>query len=441
MSTARRIDAREYDYLVPKHVGREGVHCVSEADFAALREFVLGNRGDGDDGVELMRLCVVPGLGEALQLRNYVGVIELKDGLQIEVLPKIDTSHNSAASERSIFLRMLAELGGNLPFKSIERASVSSDRLPIFEVFVAMFLEECSRLVRAGLRSAYGEVGSRESYVRGRIDFSQQVRESSIHAELVHVIHDELVPDRPENRLIKTALDYLRRRSRDFDNMRRITQLMPAFDGISLSRNVDADFSLCVVDRATKGYTTLLEWCRVFLKGESFTMFHGSNVATALLFPMERVFEDYIGNTLCRMGVARNRAPLRRVDLQVSTRWLFDDRRVSLRPDILCTTHEGRTVVLDTKWKMIASPKDVTVADMHQMYAYGRRYRTRDERTQHVVLLYPWHRGVRPGLMSSGRHISPDGVQVDMYFVDLSNAEKSLAELLPLISDPMSLEV
>ena len=40
---------------------------------------------------------------------------------------------------------------------------------------------------------------------------------------------------------------------------------------------------------------------------------------------------------------------------------------------------------------------------------------------QHVVLVYPWHGGVRPGLLPSGRHVSCDGVQVDMLFFDLSN--------------------
>lgn len=96
--------------------------------------------------------------------------------------------------------------------------------------------------------------------------------------------------------------------------------------------------------------------------------------------------------------------------------------------------------MLDTKRKVVPSPKDVSVADMHQMYAYGRRYRTCGERMRHVLLLYPWHRGVRPGLMVDGRHISPDGVQVDSFFVDLSRAEESLAELLRLVSEPSSLE-
>ena len=41
---------------------------------------------------------------------------------------------------------------------------------------------------------------------------------------------------------------------------------------------------------------------------------------------------------------------------------------------------------------------------------------------QRVVLVYLWHGGVRPVILPSGRHVSCDGVQVDMLFFDLSNA-------------------
>ena len=37
-------------------------------------------------------------------------------------------------------------------------------------------------------------------------------------------------------------------------------------------------------------YTTALRWCEVFLSGKSFTSFTGSDVAYALLFPMETLF-------------------------------------------------------------------------------------------------------------------------------------------------------
>jgi 5-methylcytosine-specific restriction enzyme subunit McrC len=45
-------------------------------------------------------------------------------------------------------------------------------------------------------------------------------------------------------------------------------------------------------------YNKALSWCRVFLRGNSFTAFAGNEVALALLFPMEKVFESFVAAKL-----------------------------------------------------------------------------------------------------------------------------------------------
>ena len=425
----KHIVAREYEYLTRFNRKQRGCHDLTNDEFNALREFVLENSvGDADDPLELMRLCSPPGIGEAFQLRNYVGVIELANGLQIEVLPKIDIAAGRHITDREIFLRMLSTLGSDVSFKALSDSHVSTAEMPLFEIFIGMFLEEANRLVRMGLKSAYVETHGEERFVRGKIDFAREFRKNPVHAEYFNIVFDEFELDRPENRLIKTTLLYLKGVTRNADHSRSITSLLPAFETVSVSRNIDADFARCVINRATKVYGTLLGWCRVFLKGESFTMFKGNSVATALLFPMEKIFEDYVGQCL-RLESIRRKA-LRRVELQAQTQWLFEDHRIRLRPDILCEKHDGHLVVLDTKWKRVSGPRDLSVADMHQMYAYGQRYRCAGEMMQRVILLFPWHKDVKPGLLESGKHISKDGVQVDMFFVDLANMDKSMDELL-----------
>lgn len=433
----RHIVAREYEFLVPEDAGRSNCHAAGADGFAALREFVLANKED-DNSLDLMRLCSPRGIGEAIQLQNYVGVVELSDGLQVEILPKIDISPESGVSDREVFVRMLAELGSDLTFKMFERAELASGEAPLFEVFVRMFLEETSDLVRRGIRSSYVTVESEERFIRGKINFARESKKNPARALMTNLIHDELLPDTPENRLVKTALIYLRRSSRDGRNLRSVARLLPAFEDIGVSRNIDADLARCVRSRLTRNYEVLLSWCRIFLSGESFTMFRGDAIATALLFPMESIFQDYVGKMLRRY--AMHDGALRRVELQATGQWLFEGHRVSLRPDILCECNNGRRVVLDTKWKRINGPGDLSVADMHQMYAYGQRYRSESENMQHVVLLYPWHRDIQPGMMRSGRHVSSDGVQVGLFFIDLSNIQRSLRELLALVADPTTLE-
>lgn len=426
----RHVVAREYEYLVPAELGRTNCHDVGADSFASLRDFALSNR-EGDSPLELMRLCSPRGIGEAIQLQNYVGVIELRDSLQVEVLPKIDVTPGSGVGDREVFARMLEELGTDVSFRSFDRTGLTTGKAPLFEVFVFMFLDEAANLVRRGIRSGYVAVESEEKYVHGKIDFSREARKGAGRAHMTNLVHDELLPDRPENRLVKTTLLYLRRNSHDNGNVRRVIQLLPAFEGVGRCTNIDADLARCIDDRSTRAYGTLIAWCRVFLHGESFTMFKGESVATALLFPMEKVFEDYVGRLLKRRAL---HDPLvERVELQATGQWLFEGRRVSLRPDILCGCANGRRVVFDTKWKRVFGPRDLSVADMHQMYAYGQRYRAEDEDMQHVVLLYPWHEGVKPGLMPEGRHVSSDGVQVDMFFFDLSDAANSITSLLETI--------
>ena len=62
--------------------------------------------------------------------------------------------------------------------------------------------------------------------------------------------------------------------------------------------------------------------------------------------------------------------------------------------------------------------------------AYGQRYRSEEEKMQHVVPLYLWHEGVASGIIRSGERVSCDGAQVDMLFFDLGSPKKSIDALL-----------
>lgn len=64
------------------------------------------------------------------------------------------------------------------------------------------------------------------------------------------------------------------------------------------SADYKGDFAKYISDRNMKDYNTALMWCRVFLMGKSFTSFAGSEIALALLFPMETLFENYVAAIL-----------------------------------------------------------------------------------------------------------------------------------------------
>lgn len=76
--------------------------------------------------------------------------------------------------------------------------------------------------------------------------------------------------------------------------------MLGVFSNVEASADYKGDFAKYISDRNMKDYNTALMWCRVFLMGKSFTSFAGSEIALALLFPMETLFENYVAAILKR---------------------------------------------------------------------------------------------------------------------------------------------
>ena len=159
------------------------------------------------------------------------------------------------------------------------------------------------------------------------------------------------------------------------------------------------------------------------MMGKSFTSFAGSEVAVALLFPMETVFESYIAALLKKELIPKGYS----VSAQDRKYHLFDepDKKFLMKPDIVVTRKsDGAKFIMDTKWKVLAESKanyGISQADMYQMYAYQKKYSS-----ENVTLLYPKTENVsRDDIEFS----SEDGVVVRVKFIDLFNT-KDLSYLI-----------
>ena len=383
------ISVREYSAFCAKKENvppLSGYTYLEPSAFEALERFVLeNNREDGEGALELMSLSARKGVGKIITAKNYVGVIVMNDGTVIEILPKIYSEEREASLEESkkIFLKMLRALR-DPSYKTFQTADLDVCRMDVLEIFVRLFTDEVKGIVKRGLKSSYAIAEENSECFKGKIKFTEQVKFNYVHQERVYVAYDEFTVNRPENRLLKSALRYLYSKTSSSKNKKDIKTLLEAFSEVSFSKNYDADFASIVPDRNTANYTTALSWAKVFLKGRSFTSFSGSNVSVALLFPMEQLFESYIA-----LLIKKNLAPKGfNVSTQDKKYHLFDepDKKFLIRPDIVVSKNE-ETFVLDTKWKLLADNKlnyGISQADMYQMYAYQKKYAAKN-----VTLIYP----------------------------------------------------
>ena len=413
-------------FVADKNV--DGANYIPQKTFDELKRFILLNRDNSDDGLELMGISYKKGVGEVITAKNYVGMISMKDGTTVEILPKICSKidDKDGSEAKKLIVRMLKTLRKS-PFKNVQTSTVNIAKIDIFEIFIRMFIEEIFSIVKHGLKCIYDTVEENSSRFKGKMLFSKQIKFNFAHKERSYVEYDEFNTNRPENRLIKSTLSLLYRLTKSSKNKTDIKTLLNAFSEVPESVNYDTDFSKCISDRNTKDYSRAMIWCRIFLKGKSFTSFAGSDVAYALLFPMETLFESYIA---CLIKKEINSDEYN-VSAQDKSYYLFEkpEEIFSLRPDIVITSKsdEDKTVyVMDTKWKLLNNNPPtygISQSDMYQMYAYQKKYKAKN-----VTLIYPMT-DVVP-YTSEISFDSGDGVTVNVKFVDLFDIKNSIKNIL-----------
>ena len=200
------------------------------------------------------------------------------------------------------------------------------------------------------------------------------------------------------------------------------------FQTIDPSKNYTKDFSKVNIDRNTLDYKDIIIWSKVFLLNKSFSTFSGDTNSRAILFPMEKVYEAYVGQKMKHVLGEINCE----ISLQDRGYYLFEEI-FSLRPDIVVTREDGHKIIMDTKWKRLINDEGknygISQSDMYQMYAYSKKYKTSD-----IWLLYPKTEEVKgldniifKSLEVDGNYVND--VNVSIFFVDLNNIDFSLGQL------------
>ncbi|MDD5792116.1 MAG: McrC family protein [Erysipelotrichaceae bacterium] len=423
------LEVREFDTITgnPEYKNDEKYKYLDTSAFQGLVEFIHEFSGNEEnaDALDFMRISYKRNVGDVVTIKNYVGLIQMNNGYQVQVLPKIsfDTGEDAGNKEtKRIFLKMLKSMK-DFPSKVFNDASLKVDRMNLYEIFINMYLQEVRQLVKRGIKSAYVGQEDNLKFYKGKLLTSQHIKANMVHKERFYVAYDEFHPNRPENKIVKATLIKLQKLTTSAENSKEIRQLLTAFEMVEPSTNHTKDFSQVTIDRNTKDYEMLMQWSKVFLLNKSFTTFSGENTSRALLFPMESVYESYVAQQMKKvLGPAGWD-----VSSQDKGHYLFMEprRQFALRPDIVCTRGD-RIVIMDTKWKSLINNEranyGISQADMYQMYAYSKKYGTSE-----IWLLYPLNDEMRNH--SDIKFESGDGTTVRLHFVDLTRIPETIEEL------------
>jgi 5-methylcytosine-specific restriction enzyme subunit McrC len=338
---------------------------------------------------------------KALRVRNFVGVICAPDGTQIEILPKTSEGEQNPQDTRDLLWKMLGTVE-DLHFLETTKAHLKLRSAPLSEALVSIFLDQVAGLVRRGIRRDYERVEEEEPFLRGRLRVVQQMRLPPGRQHLFPIEYDLFSDNRPENRLIHSALVKVARTSKTAYNQRLARELRHGLESVPLSSSYEADFTKWRTGREMIHYQPILPWVRLILNQQCPFSLNDEHAGISFLFPMEKLFEKYVAEILRRRLSPRQIS----VHTQLRTQYLAEQPRAfQLKPDLVLTCGAERLSVMDTKWKLIdqraayddgsEDPKaGIAQGDMYQLFAYGHKYLGGKGR---LALIYPkWSGFTRP---------------------------------------------
>ncbi|TNF06697.1 MAG: restriction endonuclease [Gammaproteobacteria bacterium] len=395
---------------------------ISETAFDWLCELAEGFRRSG---TELLQLH-----GQRwLRLDNFVGVLESPCGQVIEILPKHHDEGDCEHRSRELLCKLIA---GALDISKRETspAGLQLYRAPLAEWVIRQFLQALEYLVKRGLRFDYQRLEEEQYYLRGQLDVVKQMRQPPGRRHRFHIRHDVFLPDRPENRLLKSALMLVCQTTQDADNWRLAHELGGILHDIPTSHDIAEDFRRWRNERLMAHYQHVKPWCELILYRQMPLSVVGEYRGISLLFPMEKLFEDYVSTWL-----RRHLAPSTQLTTQASRHALCRHQAqpiFQLRPDLLIE-QGGRRWVLDTKWKRLDADDrkqnySLSQSDFYQLFAYGQRYLGGQGE---LTLIYPAWRKFQAPLAP---FVFDDNMQLNVVPFDLDNDELLLPEgsTLPL---------
>lgn len=385
------ITIYEFDVLIAEASGDaypEGSHTIPDKVYEWLERQCL--RAADESGAQWLRLSQRRG-HRVVQVTSFVGVIRAPDGYQIEVLPKVGKAIGGGAVEaRQLLIEMLSCLQG---FRHVQTdsAKLSATHMPLLEVFIAEFLRTVGHIVKRGLRSSYSCKQDNLFALRGKLMMASHLRQNLYRADRFFTEHDEFSIDRPENRLLHTALRRVLMLSAAQTHQQLARELDFVFADIPVSVQPRIDFQLVRLDRGMGYYSDALAWAKLILEEQSPITGSGGHNAPSLLFPMEAVFEAFVAKHLAkqlvRPLVLKAQARSHHLVRHQEQNWFC------LKPDFLIQDANGDLLVLDTKWKLLdglkangTSKYGLAQADFYQLQAYGQSYLNG---TGDVVLIYP----------------------------------------------------
>jgi 5-methylcytosine-specific restriction enzyme subunit McrC len=320
------------------------------------------------------------GLRNGVKFRNYVGAIQISNTV-IEILPKADKAKsNDFVKWQNVLLQML-KVCKRLKIDSLTTADLNQKHHSILDLYFELYLNQLDILLHSGLFKKYQQKRGNVLALKGSLDFAKSIRYNLVHKERFYTTHQQYTYDHLVHQILLKALLILKNINSKALLTDRINRLLFSLPEIREIKIGAEHFEKIVWDRKTNPYQEAINIAKLIILNYSPDIQGGSENMIAILFDMNRLWEEFI--TVCLEKKLAGRYHVKRQNTKIF--W----NNKTIRPDIYFEREYTNTqdtlerFIIDTKWKIVEDnqPSD---EDLKQIFAYNAHWGS-----EHSLLLYP----------------------------------------------------
>lgn len=319
-----------------------------------------------------------------VRFKQYVGVIQIGN-ITIEILPKADkqkSTENDKKQWHDVLLKMLAKCK-KIRLDSVSEASLKKRYHSLLDLYFEMYLQQVDYLLEQGLIKKYRGNANNLNALKGRLNFGKNIQQNLIHKERFYTEHQVYDYDHLINQILYKALLVLKSITNSSYLTDSIVRTLSRFPEVKNKAINKSHFDELIGNRKSTKYDEAIKISKMILLNYSPDIKGGNEHMLALLFDMNKLWEEYIYRIL-----AKHQTDTLKVKFQ-NHRKFWETKLI--KPDIIIEQHnysaegekEIETVVIDTKWKIV-DPKKPGDDDLKQMYAYNMYWDANKS-----MLLYP----------------------------------------------------
>ena len=321
------------------------------------------------------------GIRNGIKFANYVGIIQV-GGLTLEIVPKADKKETTDKAEyakwQKVLLRMLA-VCNHIKIDSVSEANLEKRNHSLLDLYFKIYLDEVSNLLRQGLIKKYHKNEGNLTALKGRLIFGKNIQNNLIHQERFYTEHQVYDHEHLHNQILLKALSVLSVVSNNPNIIDSINRTKLNFPDIKEIQITKTHFDQLRENRKTIPYSNALKVAKMIILNYSPDIKSGGENMLALLFDMNKLWEEYVYRMLLR-----KKEPGYAIGFQTSQKF-WENKTV--RPDIVISktdaTGKMEKFIVDPKWKIIDA-KNPSDNDLKQMFVYNL-YWDADK----SMLLYP----------------------------------------------------